>query len=265
MAMKYRIGTLVVLANLAVLLGIAVAMPELMVSPGKVMDGHAGIAGDCFACHTPFMGSAPQKCVACHKVDQIGLLTTSAVPIAAERKNIAFHRQLRDNDCVACHSDHRGVQAFRPIGQFSHELLVSDLSGQCATCHTRPHDPLHRRIDGRCGTCHTQTAWKPATFDHDRYFVLDRAHDAACATCHVNDDYAAYTCYGCHAHSRAGVRTEHLEEGIYDFQDCVACHRSGNEHEAEYRMRFRADPRSYDNLRGYRGGYERGGDYEDDD
>jgi hypothetical protein len=258
MGMKTRTLTLVVLFNLAVLLGLVLAMPELMVSPGRVIDGHAEFAGDCFACHTPFVGSPPEKCVACHKVDEIGRFTTTGVAISGERKNVAFHQQLKENDCVACHSDHRGVKAFRPIGQFSHELLAADIAGQCDTCHTRPGDALHRRIEADCDTCHTQKAWTPATFDHDRYFVLDRAHNAPCATCHVNNDYGSYTCYGCHAHSRAGVRAEHLEEGIYDFEDCVACHRSGDEHEAEYRMRYRGEFGAFGEPSGYeRREYER--------
>jgi hypothetical protein len=257
--MNTRTLTLVVLVNLVALLGLVLAMPELMISPGKVIDGHADFAGDCFACHTPFLGSPPEKCVACHRVDEIGRFTTTGVAIGGERKNVAFHQQLKENDCIACHSDHRGVQAFRPIGQFSHGLLAADIADQCDTCHTRPGDALHRRIEGDCDTCHTQQRWQPASFDHDRHFVLDWAHDASCDTCHVNNDYAAYTCYGCHAHSRAGVRAEHLEEGIYDFEDCVACHRSGDEDEAEYRMRYGGESRRYPVQRDpYLGGYRRG-------
>lgn len=237
--MNNRKLTLVVLLNLGALLVLVFTLPQLMVGPGKLIDGHAELARDCFACHTPFLGSSPQKCVQCHEVAQIGLKTTRGVAIAGKDRNVAFHQDLRENDCVACHSDHRGVQAFRPIGQFSHALLQPALAKQCDGCHAGPGDALHRRIDGNCAACHTQQAWKPATFEHDRYFVLDWDHDAACATCHVKNDYAAYTCYGCHAHSRAGVRAEHLEEGIFDYQDCVACHRSADEDEAEYLMRRR--------------------------
>lgn len=236
--MKHRTVSLVVLLNLVALVMLAIAMPQFMVSPGKLIDGHAELANDCFACHTPFLGSSPAKCVKCHAVAEIGLKTTRGQAIAGEKKNVAFHQELREEDCVACHSDHKGVQAFHPIGRFSHALLQADTAEQCDGCHVRPGDALHRRIDGNCATCHTQEGWKPATFDHDRYFVFDEAHTASCSTCHVNDDYSAYTCYGCHAHSRAGIRAEHLEEGIYDYEDCVACHRSGDEDEAEYRMRY---------------------------
>ena len=80
---------------------------------------------------------------------------------------------------------------------------------------------------------HTQEAWLPATFEHEKYFRFDRHHDTDCATCHVNNDYGSYTCYGCHEHSRSKIRAEHVEEGIYQYENCVECHRSGDEDEAE--------------------------------
>ena len=69
------------------------------------------------------------------------------------------------------------------------------------------------------------TAWKPATFDHDKFFVLDRDHDAPCVHLPPGNDYSRYTCYGCHEHTPAKVRAEHDEEGIRDFENCVECHR----------------------------------------
>lgn len=88
-------------------------------------------------------------------------------------------------------------------------------------------------------------AWRPATFAHERYFRFNRDHTTACATCHVDNVYADYTCYGCHEHSRSGIRSEHAEEGIRDYENCVKCHRSGDEHDTD---------------RSGRGGGESGGD-----
>jgi hypothetical protein len=186
------------------------------------------------------------NCISCHEVADIGLKTTKGVPIDREKKNVAFHQKLVEEDCVACHSDHRGVRAFRPIGQFSHELVQSDLQEQCDGCHSNPGDALHQKIKGNCSQCHTQRAWLPATFDHERCFRFDRHHDTDCVTCHVNNDYANYTCYGCHEHSRSRIREEHIEEGICDYENCVECHRSGDEHEAERNWRakrFESDNR----------------------
>lgn len=222
-----------ILINLAVLLLIAVVYPYLMISPGKLIDAHLELTTDCFACHTPFRGSSPEKCIVCHKVDEIGLLTTKGVSIAGEKKSVSFHQNLIQQDCVACHSDHKGVQAFRPIGEFSHELVALSVQEQCDGCHGGPGDALHQKIRGNCGQCHTQKGWTPATFDHDQYFRFDRDHTTDCVTCHVDDNYGQYTCYGCHEHSRSKIREEHVEEGIYDYEICVECHRSGDEDEAE--------------------------------
>ncbi|PLY16201.1 MAG: class III cytochrome C family protein [Sedimenticola sp.] len=237
--MKSKTITLVVAANLLVLVLLAIFMPQLMISPGKLIDAHETLSTDCFACHTPFLGSSPERCIACHAVADIGLVTTKGVAIDREKKNVAFHQKLREEDCVACHSDHKGVKAFRPIGQFSHALLASDVNEQCDSCHSKPGDGLHQKISGNCGSCHTQEAWTPATFDHDQYFRFDRHHDTECVTCHMNNDYNNYTCYGCHEHSRSKIREEHVEEGIYDYENCVECHRSGDEDEAEYLWRQR--------------------------
>jgi hypothetical protein len=50
----------------------------------------------------------------------------------------------------------------------------------------------------------------------------------------MDNDYSNYTCYGCHEHSRSKIREEHVEEGIYDYENCEECHRSGDEDEAKH-------------------------------
>lgn len=237
--MNTRTTLFVVALNLAALVVLVFLMPKQMIMPGKLIDAHAELDEDCFACHTPFIGSTPDKCITCHKVDEIGLKTTKGLAISKEKKNVAFHQQLIEDDCVACHSDHRGVKAFRPINMFSHHLLDTDLQKQCDSCHASPGDALHQKTKGNCGQCHTQESWLPATFDHDEYFRFDKHHTTECVTCHVKKDYSAYTCYGCHEHSRSKIREEHIEEGIYDYENCVECHRSGDEEEAEYLWRSR--------------------------
>lgn len=231
--MKSKILTYIVAAVMAYLVLLTIYSPERMISPGKPIDAHAEISSDCFACHTPFLGSRPGKCISCHKVDEIGIITTKGLPIDKEKKNVAFHQQLIEDDCIACHSDHKGVQAFRPIGQFSHQLIEPAVIDICHDCHSNPGDALHQKIVGNCSTCHVRERWIPATFDHDEFFRFDRDHQTECETCHINNDYDKYTCYGCHEHSRSKVREEHVEEGIRNYEICVECHRSGDEDEAE--------------------------------
>jgi hypothetical protein len=239
MAMKYQKPLLIVTLNLVVLVALVLFLPELTVMPGNPIQAHEEITQDCFACHTPFLGSTPGKCINCHKVEEIGLKTTKGESIEAEQKNVAFHQNLIEDDCVACHSDHKGVMAFRPIQSFSHELVALSVRERCEGCHAIPADGLHRKISGACRQCHTDEAWTPANFDHDEYFRFDRHHDTDCETCHRDNDYGSYTCYGCHEHSRSKIREEHFEEGIRDFENCAECHRSGDEDEAKYLWRSR--------------------------
>ena len=220
---------LILAANLIALAILAFAYPHLMVGPGKLIPGHASLESDCFACHASFRGATTERCTGCHKPEQIGKLTTLGQPILKPLTRTPFHQKLLKQDCLACHSDHAGVKRFRIEGRFNHALLRPDAGKECESCHESPADALHRQVTGNCGQCHTQDKWVPATFDHDRYFVLDRDHNVKCVTCHVRNDYGAYTCYGCHEHTPEKIRREHIEEGIRDYKDCVECHRSADE------------------------------------
>ncbi len=260
-----------------------ILLPEFMIRPGKLIDAHSELETNCFACHAVFKGAPSIKCISCHKISEIGIKTTEGQPIVYESKNVAFHQELIEEDCLACHGDHSGVMAFRPVSQFSHSLLnqislnqcekchtnpsdilhvnlkgtctdchtvnfwspsifdhekyfnydIQQLRTQCNECHTNPSDALHANLTGSCMDCHTINKWVPSTFDHDEYFRFDRDHNTECITCHVNNNYTKYTCYGCHEHSRSKVRREHIEEGINNYENCVKCHRSGDEDEAE--------------------------------
>ena len=225
--MKKRPVLLIVIAfNLLVLVALAFAYPHLMVSPGPLVKGHAELTTDCFACHSAWRGASSGRCIGCHAVADVGLRTTKGVPIATATIKGSFHQELIEQDCMACHSDHQGPKLTkRSRKPFSHVLLRATVQDRCSSCHAAPKDTVHRDLKVECGQCHQSKAWKPATLDHDKYFVLDRDHEATCDTCHKNNDYGRYTCYGCHEHSQAKVRAEHVEEGIPNFENCVECHR----------------------------------------
>ncbi len=224
--MKRRWLLLVIAANLVALVALAFVYPHLMVSPGALVPGHAELTTDCFACHAPGRGAASSLCIDCHALPDIGLRTTKGIALPQHGLKTSFHQDLIEQDCVACHSDHQDPRlTHRSRKTFSHALLLPAVQDRCSSCHTTPSDSLHRKITGNCKQCHSQERWKPATFEHEKLFVLDRDHDVECATCHKNDDYSRYTCYGCHEHTPANVRAEHEEEGISDFENCVECHR----------------------------------------
>lgn len=217
-------------ANLLVVVALAFTYPHLMVSPGPLVSGHAELATDCFACHAPMRGAASPRCIACHALPDIGVRTSKGVALAARPVKSSFHQELIEQDCMACHSDHLGTKLAHPDRKpFSHALLRSAVQERCEACHKTPVDNLHRQIAGNCKQCHSQERWKPATFDHDKLFVLDRDHNTTCVTCHTGDDYSRYTCYGCHEHRPDKVRAEHIEEGIRNFENCVECHRNASE------------------------------------
>jgi hypothetical protein len=222
---------LVLAANLIGLAVLAFVFPHLMVGPGKLIPAHQKLETDCFACHTAFNGVTAERCTACHKAEDIGSLTTAGLPVSRPATSTPFHQKLVRQDCVACHSDHEGVRRFRQQRRFDHSLLQADSGNQCEACHKSPSDPLHQRISGSCGKCHTQDKWKPATFEHDKLFQLDSDHNVKCITCHVNNDYNRYTCYGCHEHTPDNIRRKHTKEGISSFENCVECHRSADEHD----------------------------------
>ncbi len=223
---KRSLLLIVIGLSLVALLALAFIEPELMVSPGPLSKGHAGHAGDCFACHRPWRGASSALCIDCHKVADIGLKTLKGSPIEANRLKAAFHQQLIEQDCIACHSAHEGSRPLRRSRKpFSHSLIRVPVREHCSSCHVAPKGPLHRDITMECGQCHQAKSWKPATFNHARYFVLDGDHRVACAGCHLRNDFTRYTCYSCHEHSEEKVRAEHNEEGIRNFENCVRCHR----------------------------------------
>lgn len=226
-----RIVKIVLALNLAVFAVLSFVYPHLMVGPGKLIPGHVKLEADCFACHAPFTGINPQRCIACHKPADIGRLTTTGLPVLKPLTSTPFHQKLINNDCVACHSDHAGVKRFRTTGHFDHALLDKLTGRECQSCHKAPKDNLHQQITGQCSACHGQQKWTPATFDHRKYFELDRDHNVKCLTCHQGNDYSRYTCYGCHEHTQENIRRKHIKEGIRDYSNCTECHRNADEHD----------------------------------
>ena len=247
---KVRWGLLLIALDVALLVALIFVYPSLMVGAGPLLAGHEKLADDCFACHAPLRGASTARCVACHDTASIGLRTSLGQPLpASTRMKVSFHQSLLQDDCMACHREHRGAHPQPAQQRFTHTLLQPAVREQCESCHRKPEDRLHRGIRNACAQCHGTEAWKPATFDHDRHFVLDRDHNVDCITCHRSStattggagkagasataDFSHYTCYGCHEHTPAKIRAEHEEEGIRDFRDCVRCHRSAQEEPRE--------------------------------
>ncbi len=218
------IATLLVLGAIIYL---SFVRPHQMVSPGDLIPAHSALQNDCFACHAPLQGASVERCTTCHTIADIGLRTSKGVAIPISSARPAFHQSLAKTDCMACHSDHPRPRLTKTTSvRFEHTMLKAGVRSNCQSCHKPPRDELHIGQDLGCAACHQTAHWKPATFAHDRLFVLDGHHDAACKTCHLGGNYQRYTCYGCHEHQEAQIIAEHRREGIANIENCVRCHRS---------------------------------------
>lgn len=162
-----------IVANLLVLVALAFVYPHLMVSPGPLVPDHAALATDCFACHAPLRGASTDRCIACHELPDIGLRTTKGLAIkavsaaGATQLKMSFHKELTEQNCMACHSGHAGPKLTqRGRKPFLHALLRVETRDRCESCHTAPRNDMHQKLSIGCAQCHKAEAWKPASFDH---------------------------------------------------------------------------------------------------
>ncbi len=197
---------------------------------------------DCEECHNRpspnrYAGT-PLECITCHREEY---LATTAPPHAANGLG---------TDCAPCHA----VNSLTWPGSFNHASTGFPLQGahqalMCSACHagnnfttlpttcyechqkdfTNTQNPAHvsRSFPHDCTLCHNQTAWQPATFDHNTTnFPLTGAHLATpCSACHLNNNYnLAYTgCYQCHQADYQSTNDPNHVALNYS-HDCQNCH-----------------------------------------
>jgi len=181
---------------------------------------YAGLSTACYSCHQTQFTSAttpvphtgfPTDCSGCHTTNPgWGPSTfnhqTSAFPL------VGAHVSLT---CAQCHINSQYV----------------GLSTTCIGCHqvdfTNAASPPHTGFPNDCTTCHSNTAWQPATFNHNTTpFPLTGAHATVplCATCHVNNVFAGLStsCYNCHQSQFTSATTPVPHTGFAT--DCSTCH-----------------------------------------
>jgi len=225
-------------------------------------DAHAGRFGaDCGACHAA-EGWTPAKfdhnlsafklegehaeaaCEDCHKNNVYQGTPSDCYSCHAQDDE---HAGKFGTDCAACHTptnwdsatfDHSrsnfpltGAHERVDCDKFHIDQRFAGTPPTCVNCHADP--VFHAGLFGTdCASCHITTAWRPATFNGQHSFPLNHGESGtvSCVTCHPSA-FTAYTCYGCHEHSEANIRSEHLEEGISNYQNCMECHSDGRENE----------------------------------
>ena len=217
--------------NMGVVTVLSFIYASLMISPGHLVDGHKELEMDCFACHTLFLGAADDKCIDCHKVKDIGILTTKGKPVVkkAGKTPVAFHQKLTGQECVACHSDHQGIAIYRKAFKFSHALLDEQTRKDCVACHAKPKDPVHKNASTDCTQCHTTKAWKPASFKHE---LLPKAELQKCNSCHKAvtpkdklHKTSSTQCWLCHKTDKwKPLEFKHDLMPKAELQNCAQCH-----------------------------------------
>ncbi len=226
---------LLIILVIITIIALSFIYPHMMFNPGKLVHGHQDIKNNCLACHQPFWGINDQKCIGCHKLSEIGKKNPLSASIINSEEKILFHEKLKNQECTACHTDHKGINPQTSISKFDHSMIAGMNMNDCSSCHTKPADSFHASLKENCIKCHTTSLWKPATFDHSAWFILDNDHNTDCKTCHITSNFKAYTCYGCHEHSESKMYEEHSEEGISNISDCISCHKSANKNEIKSR------------------------------
>lgn len=239
--MKGRWLWIVIGANLVVLVALAFVYPNLMLSPGPLIPGHAALATDCFACHAPLRGATTERCIGCHAAVDIGRRTTQGVPIQSTSTRrvtplkMSFHQELIEQECMACHTDHASPRLNqRNRNTFSHALLRVATRDRCDSCHAAPGNAMHRSLSVGCVQCHKTEGWKPASFDHA---AIPLAELNRCETCHKAPTDTLHrqikgSCSQCHAPKAWKPATfAHDKFFVLDKDhnaSCVTCHMADN-------------------------------------
>jgi hypothetical protein len=203
---------------------------------------------ECNKCHTNGNTAISTECNTCHQADYNASVNPSHVSLQIP------------HTCETCHTTEPG---WKPATFDIHNQYYAlngahaGISNNCAKCHNdnyinspntcigchqnnydQTNDPPHAasQFSTECLTCHTETAWKPATFNHDgQYFpIYSGKHSGewdACSDCHTNaSNYAQFSCIDCHEHNKQDTDNKHNGIGGYAYNSpaCFACHPTGD-------------------------------------
>jgi hypothetical protein len=207
-------------------------------TPFALAGAHTSVA--CSQCHTngQYNGGLPTDCYGCHQANY-----NSAT-------NPNHSTNQFGHTCTQCHN----VTAWQP-STFNHSATTFQLTGahasvNCGQCHTNGQysgglptecygchqsdyngttNPNHAagQYGHDCTQCHTNTAWQPATFDHNLTpFPLNGAHTTVtCSQCHANGQYTGTPtdCYACHQTNFNGTTNPNHVTNQF-VHTCTQCH-----------------------------------------
>jgi hypothetical protein len=206
----------------------------------------AHLTTDCSQCHATGYTGTTTACGDCHLVDfnqttnpnhtELGLAvscetchTTESgwTPATMDNHNDYFvlNGAHITTDCFACH-----------------EGNYTATPNLCFGCHADNYNettnPPHiaSQFNTECETCHSETAWTPATFDHDAEFfpIYSGSHAGEwtnCIECHTTpNNYTLFSCIDCHDHNQTDMADEHNGISGYSWNSnaCLECHPNGD-------------------------------------
>jgi len=206
---------------------------------------HNGEWNECVDCHTTPGDFTTFSCTVCH-----------TNPGTDNEHNGVSGYVYESNACFACHPtgseegsfNHdntnfplRGAHANTDCLQ-CHADGFAGTSTDCFACHemdyNNTNNPNHlaAQFPTDCAQCHNESAWDPATFDHDNmYFpIYSGNHNNewnSCIECHTNaNDYSVFSCIDCHEHNNESeLANDHDEVNDYAYisSRCYECHPTG--------------------------------------
>ena len=125
---------------------------ETLLMPGRVIEGHADIQGDCAACHD-VQSDLPQAvlCISCH--EEVG---------DDRAARTGFHGRFgaaQGNECVVCHTEHEGRDAD-----------IVQVAVTAAAVHAATDQPVQApRLDRRpCGDVGGLAGRPDSAYEHRR-------------------------------------------------------------------------------------------------
>ncbi len=201
---------------------------------------------DCNKCHvTQFKGTST-ACVDCHFQNYNGT------------KNPNHNGIGISLDCASCHTTAAGWKPARFdnhdaffVLAGAHKVIANECASchkgnyintpnTCAGCHINDYDktdnPPHKlqQFSTDCASCHKETAWKPATFEHDgQYFPIysgkHKGQWTDCKSCHINPaNIKEFSCVVCHRNPETDNQHKSVNGYWYNDHACLACHPTGD-------------------------------------
>jgi hypothetical protein len=198
----------------------------------------AHLSVDCASCHTAGYTGTPTDCAACHTTDYNQTSNPNHVALGLSTNCASCHTTNPDWNPAEfdVHNDYYLLEGAHALIAMEcvlcHNGDYNNTPNTCVGCHLTDYnsttDPNHSAegYPTDCTICHGQSAWVPATFDHNLTdFPLTRAHlSVDCASCHS----AGYTgtptdCAACHTSDyNQSTNPNHSSLGLST--DCVSCH-----------------------------------------